>query len=375
MSRYRVLYVSNEEYRLGGSSLSLLNMLQSLGEEVEPVILFKTAGCVSDFFQNRGYKCLVVPFYRNSFSARGLMRVLRFIPHAVARFFVQNACVRCVVRECGHIDAVHSNSSTVDIGLKIASRLGVPHVWHFREYYDVGLNGRPFPSWASWRRKLRRSNALIAITPGLFRHFGLDSHINSFCIPDAVCNAYAAGPVREERNKSVLFIAGTVSEVKRPADAVQIFAASGLEGYELVIIGSTDHLAKDSLTRLAASLGVSERVRFVPFANDVRPYLESAAAVLVCTENEGMGRVAVEAMFAGCPVVARNSGGSRDVLGEGRYGSLYDTIGQGAEALKACTVSFPKAQVLEAQQEAERTYSIERYGAKILQVYDSVCLK
>ena len=385
MSKTRVLYVCNEDRHLGGSSLSLLNMLQALEGSIDPVLLFMSDGVVASFFRKKGYNCLVVPFYRSSFSPAGFIRVVRFLPHAVMRFFKQRICVYRVMRVVGKVDLVHSNSSTVDIGLMLARRMGVPHLWHIREYYDTGLHGRPFPSWASWKRKLFRSDAVVAITPGLFEHWGLENHRNACCIPDAVCSESAALPVLVERKRQVLFIAGSISQLKRPQEALQIFAASGLTDCRLLFVGNVTIKMRQDLTDLASSLWLAGRVEFVPFVDDVMPLLRESAAVLVCTENEGMGRVAVEAMFAGCPVVSGNSGGSRDVLSgnsdgsggsrdvlaAGALGSLYDSVPHAAALLRAAVESLPLEQLRLAQSRALSLYSTEHYAAKILTVYRS----
>ena len=433
----RVLYITNEDRQIGGSSLSLETLLSCVGDAVEPILLFREAGPVRDRFAALGYRCLVVPYYRASFQAKGLSRVLRWLPHFFARAVTQRRCVRRVRRQVGKVDLVHSNSATVDIGPRIAKALGVPHVWHIREYPDTGLGLRFFPSARAWRRKLLSSDAVVAITPGLLRHLGLPASSlraeelcktnlgsaqapprgprrtarlqnssatpasgsnapsadsdsvrtarlqNSsatpacgrpaaLCIPDAVLPAAAAVLVLPKAPE-VVFLAGTLAPHKRPDEAIEIFARAALpEPYKLVLAGEVEDGYRRKLLALAEALGASERVEFRPFTADVRALLGRAAAVLVCTAYEGMGRVAVEALFYGCPVIARGSGGSRDVLAEGLHGSLYDTPEQAAAALRAVVSDFPEAQVRAAADYAAATFSTDTYGARILSLYRSL---
>ena len=407
----RVLYITNEDRQIGGSSLSLETLLSCVGDAVEPILLFREAGPVRDRFAALGYRCLVVPYYRASFQAKGLSRVLRWLPHFLARAVTQRRCVRRVRRQVGEVDLVHSNSATVDIGPRIARALGVPHVWHIREYPDTGLGLRFFPSARAWRRKLLFSDAVVAITPGLLGHLGLTASSlraeefcktnlgsaqapprgpgrtarlqNSsatpacgrpaaLCIPDAVLPAAAAVLVLPKAPE-VVFLAGTLAPHKRPDEAIEIFARAALpEPYKLVLAGKVEDGYRRKLLALAEALGASERVEFRPFTADVRALLSRAAAVLVCTAYEGMGRVAVEALFYGCPVIARGSGGSRDVLAEGLHGSLYDTPEQAAAALRAVVSDFPEAQVRAAADYATATFSTDSYGARILSLYRSL---
>ena len=78
----KVLYICNEDLRIGGASLSLMNMLQSLEGKVEPILLFRQEGPAAELFRQAGYNCVIIPFRRATFHAKGLVRVLRFLPHA-----------------------------------------------------------------------------------------------------------------------------------------------------------------------------------------------------------------------------------------------------------------------------------------------------
>lgn len=367
----KILYISNEDRAVGGSSLSLLAMLQALQAEVEPVILFRQDGPAAQLFRDKGYECTVIPFNRATFHAKGLAKLLRFLPHLAADALIQFRCVRRVCKRFKGISIVHSNSGTVDIGLRIARRLGVPHVWHIREYLDLGLHNRPFLGWRHWKREIAASDCVIAISPGLFEHLALSEHRHAVCLPDAVRSASDAVLI-EEKEPYVAFVSGIISEIKRPDEALKIFAAAHPDSVRLKIVGLIDSAMKAWLDALAERLGVSDKIDYLPFVQDIRSLLAKASATLVCTEFEGMGRVAVEAMFFGCPIIARNSGGSKDVLAQGRYGMLYDNLDEAAKALSQVLRSFPSEMVREAQKYAIEAFSIENYKDKIQRIYETL---
>ena len=366
----KVLYISNEDRTVGGSSLSLKAMLESLKGQVEPVILFRKEGPACALFRSEGWQCEVIPFRRATFHSKGLMRLLRFIPHWITTSRIQCRCVREAEKRFADVQLVHDNSGAVDIGIRIAKALGVPHVWHIREYLDLGVHTTPFPSWKHWKMELFSSDAVITISPGLHSHLGLENHKNGICIPDAVCSSEDSVIV-PEKGKYVAFVAGSVSRIKRPDEAIRIFAAAGAEGHVLKIVGSIEEDYKSELLKLAEGLGVAKQLEFHPFTIDIKGLLSKAAAVLICTDFEGMGRVGVEAMFFGCPVIARNSGGSADIFADGR-GYLYKDPGAGATALKTVLAAFPQETAENAQRYAIETFAIEYYGNKIIDVYNSV---
>ena len=81
-----------------------------------------------------------------------------------------------------------------------------------------------------------------------------------------------------------------------------------------------------SLADLAAALGISDVVRFVPPVTQTALADWYAAATLVCVPsyNESFGLVAVEAQAAGTPVVAAAVGGLTTVVRDGVSGLLVE---------------------------------------------------
>lgn len=88
-----------------------------------------------------------------------------------------------------------------------------------------------------------------------------------------------------------------------------------------------------SLPELAAQLGVADRVVFTGFRSDVADLLQ-ASDLLVhsSTSPEPFGRVIVEGMVAGVPVVAARAGGPLEIIDDGRTGWLTEPGDVGALA-------------------------------------------
>lgn len=97
-----------------------------------------------------------------------------------------------------------------------------------------------------------------------------------------------------------------------------ISACKRLKQNLLVVGDGSEHAA---LIKLAAE---SPYIKFLPWANqsELSAYLHSASAYLF-PSLEPFGVAAVEALAAGCPVIAYAAGGSRDFITSGKNGLLF----------------------------------------------------
>jgi len=93
----------------------------------------------------------------------------------------------------------------------------------------------------------------------------------------------------------------------------RIFAR--LSGHDLLLVGSGPQRAL--LERLVADRGLSERVHFAGFREDVPGILAASDLLVLPSRWEGMPNVILEAMASGKPVVASDVEGVAEALGEG----------------------------------------------------------
>ncbi len=120
---------------------------------------------------------------------------------------------------------------------------------------------------------------------------------------------------------------------------VAIEALRSLPGAHLVVVGEAlftedDRAYRDELHRVAAEPGLEGRVHFLGFHKDVTPLLQAMDVVVHCSvAPEPFGRVIVEAMLAGTPVVATRGGGVDEIITDGEDGFLVPPADPAALAL------------------------------------------
>lgn len=111
--------------------------------------------------------------------------------------------------------------------------------------------------------------------------------------------------------------------VKRVSDIVKIFNIIQKEiPAKLLIVGEGPE--SEPAAKLAAELGISDKILFMGNSNEVDKILCFTDLFLLPSEKESFGLAALEAMASGVPVISSNTGGLPEVNIQGDSGYLSD---------------------------------------------------
>ena len=99
----------------------------------------------------------------------------------------------------------------------------------------------------------------------------------------------------------------------------------------------------DELKNMATKLGIEKNVKFLGWRSDVAEVMSVFDVFVLPSLNEGMGRVLVEAMTLGKPVIASDVGGISDLVIHGKNGLLVPAADPDALADEIqCMMNNPK---------------------------------
>lgn len=140
-----------------------------------------------------------------------------------------------------------------------------------------------------------------------------------------------AGP-----GEKILMHISNFRPVKRTCDVVDIFARVSAEvPAKLLLVGEGPDLPK--IQAKIRQLGLTERVHFLGKQDDVAHVISIADLMLLPSEKESFGLVALEAMACGVPTIGSLAGGIPELVVNGKTGYLSpigDTASMAANAVR-----------------------------------------
>ncbi len=280
------------------------------------------------------------------------------------------------------VTLVHSNTSVVLSGAAAAALTRLPHVWHVREIYS--RFGR---AWPLHRRLLGTARALPCVSSATAGQFGGDPRarvIHDGLAVDArrTPRAAARKTLGLPPDAEVIAVLGRITDWKGQDVLVRALADPRLRerGTLGLLAGEAWPGAEsrsDAVLRLAAELGVADRLRVCGFRDDVEVVYGAADIVAVpSTAPDPLPNAALEAAAAGCAVIAAAHGGLPEIIRDGVSGRLV-TPGDAAALASAAAELLDDPALRERLGGAARAhvrshFSAEQLLERVQALYDEV---
>ena len=236
-------------------------------------------------------------------------------------------------------DIVHTHSSKGGILGRLAAKLcGVPHIIHTPHgHVFYGHFGRLASRIFLWVERIfsKFTDRLVALT-----HGEKDDYIKlSVCAPEKLLTIHSGVDVQQflnangnglekrralglEPNEAVIGFVGWLLPIKGPDYLLKAMDYIWPEKPETILVMAGKGDLDVDLRAEALRKNVNGKVKFIGWRQDIDELMPVFDMLVLPSLNEGMGRVLVEAMAAGKPVVASRVGGIPDLIQNGYNGYL-----------------------------------------------------
>ena len=364
---------------LYGANQSLLGMIEGLKKYgIKSHVLAPGKGPITERLIQKEIPYAVFPYKR--WMSRNRWK-------APARLGVNIAILPFLIKQLRNwqIELIYSNNSVIPVGAFLAELLSLPHVWHIREFGDIGLNlsydwGKRF--FSMW---MKRANARIAVSEAVRDHVLRGSErychvIHNGIISEKELEELINGKYLKKTDKKSSYtfaIVGRLQPAKGQEQAIQAIYKLSQNGHKARLLiageGQSDYL--QFLQQLSQSLAVNDKLSFLGHVSKPFEIYTSVDAILMCSAHEAFGRVTMEAMAAGKPVIGLSSGATPELIEHEANGLLYDGTIEGlTDCMQKCLTAPDKSRMMGAngRDKVQQGYTNEIYAGKIYNVLQNI---
>lgn len=324
-----IVYVVHEK-ELGGATLSLLDFLDKMPVGIKIYVLSNfRKGQAVNAFRKRKIKVFFAPYWRWSYkdkSSKKIIRAGKWIIYCGLNILNIISAVYAAMRISRiHPNIIHSNTSVIPQGALVAKILRTKHIWHMREFGEEDLQYKfVFPPQSCIKFMNANTDSYIYISKAIQRKYENMLSVNKGkVLYDYVSERYLHKKEYKKNNILKLLIAGKIKESKgqtTACDALKILLDKGCTNILLYIAG-TGEIKK--LKEYIREKGIDKYVRIMGRIEDMELLRRDMDIELVCSKCEAFGRITIEAMMGGNPVIGSNVGGTVELVKDGYNGYLY----------------------------------------------------
>lgn len=356
----KILYLESYGDIVGGGQVSLLNLLKNLDrKKFTPLVIVPDKGSLTNEIEKHKirFELLSLP------SLRGWKNLL--IPMTTIRL--------CHTARKERIDLIHSNTTNAAFyGALVSIVLGIPHIW--------------------WVRIRPRLNLPERITARLSTHIVAISNFVGENLPEDKLSIVHNGvdterfkPNRDNRFRRELgisdgvFLVGTVGQLL-PYKGHKFLIRAAKRATEeekntrfVIVGGERKREYRKELENETHRFELGDTISFTGFRKDIPSVLNSFDLFVCPSTAEHFGRVIIEAMSCGLPVVAINSGGVPEIVVDNVTGIL---VPPGDIPALADAILYIKKNPKEARRmgengrkRTERYFSIEKNVCLTEEIY------
>ena len=356
---------------VGGAHISALHLIDNLDKDkFEPEIILHEEGALADFLQKKHITYHLLPLRHYAGTKPSVFSILFASLHA---FFA----LRCFLKR-ENFQIIHSNDLRTNLTWVLAAKYcKIPMIWHQR--------ARPHSNSFIWRLVPYMVSHCLAISKTTARPLGIKNARvtiieNPFEWPEQknidALKADLLDEIGATPKERLIGCIGRLVASKRPDLCIEALASLPLaqrHKCHLLFIGKGHPEFISALHEKAMALKMDQHVHFLGFRYPVHNLISALDIVIAPSEQEGFGRVIVEAMLAGTAVVASAIDAHKEIIIDENKALLAVTGNADSFATQInhllCNEKLRKALIKTARNYAHQRFATKNHYIAIQAIY------
>lgn len=226
-----------------------------------------------------------------------------------------------------NIDVIYSNTGAIFFGAWLSELLNVPHVWHIREMGEEDQNAHMLCGMNYFIKLLNKSKLIIAISECVKNKYSKYVGKNTKII--RMYNDVSAANVDYSKRSlhcpMKLLIVGSIIEGKgheQVIRSIRVLIDKSIP-VELFVAGKASGDYYNKMLSLVEQLQIQKYVHFLGHVANMKELKREMNVEVVASKCEAFGRITVEAMLSGLPLVGANTGCTKELISDNVNGLLY----------------------------------------------------
>lgn len=384
----KVVILSTAVSYTGGAIITLLNVLPLLQKRgVDAYFILKGHGQLENVLREKKIPYSVIKSYDwcvPEQKTHGLKNHIAWKIKSVINLIAE--CKTYFLLKRLNAEIYHLNCIYNGTGVSAAKALGIPVVWHLREF--VNLHGETPIFWnteKTWK-KINQADKVICVSKYLEQAY-IDKIIDKkkLCvIYDGIDMSYFTlkkTAAHKVDDNIIIGLAGT-APIKNHRDALLALQKVRQEGYKAVlrIAGgwSTDSVNKKykhGLQELITKTEIKNNVEFIGMQKDMNEFWSTCDLSVVCSKRESFGLAATEAMACGVPLICSNTSISGELTENGnnvlvyKIGDVNELTECILECIRTLGTSGLDAKTKRAAKFVRENFSTEKTAEALMSIY------
>lgn len=368
-----ILFIADGDGKYGApqSMKQLIEGLIKYCERIEISVVLPLRVNLAEYYHQLGchtYRILYEPFYQSVPDQKWKMPIkygIRGVEYLLGRGFATYCLGEKI--DMSTVDIIHANSSREDFAAELAFKYNKPLIWHIREFGDKDYKCFSFrKNYISLMNKT--ATEFIAVSDAVKEHWikkGLDKE-KIIRIYNGVKGIGYKKSRRSKNSKIRLLMLGSICDTKGQYQIIQAFERMSKQDrvrFDLDFVGDGAKSYTKRLIKMVEEAGLSQVIHFLGYQEDFLEQISEYDCGIMCSKSEGFGRVTIEYMMAGLPVIASNTGANTELVIDNKYGLLYQW--NNIDDLKNKLIFVLKnMNLLEKMGENAREYALSLFSIK-----------
>jgi glycosyltransferase involved in cell wall biosynthesis len=250
-------------------------------------------------------------------------------------FMLVTACAMADLFLKWKIDIIYTQTIVAPAGALASAMIGKPHIWHIHEFsYNPECIEMAIPQLELAQLLNLTSNWIVFNSSAVAAEWrdwlppAKMKIVRNWLNPKTISEneTVVSGFRPAGNNPFKIAMVASILPWKRQMDAVQATAKLIRENLDvcLSVVGPLiNEKYRDDIIAFIDEHKLQDRIHLLGYMENPESVVKSSQATVVCSRLEPFGRVTIESMAQGVPVVGANSGGTREIIEDEVNGLLY----------------------------------------------------